>query len=310
MIIAYIVDILNLDNLWTQHELEHIILTTKEDMPLPKDIEIEVLQSVMVLLVAVNINETLATHSYMQPLTGHDRVYQFLRVLDQDIQQSKVVIYYIGKFGSCTAAIRDVPPGFQTHGSVLVEADQCFPNVGTIISVGVAFGIKQKVKMCDVIVSSKIITKDKTGYKHGEFLSRVEGITVSPQLVKLFTQNVQWPNNAIKKRLNDNKIPIPNVKSGIILSGTYRSDDPVMKLALDKNIDPEAIGIEMEETQFHAETQQPMVTTIVVKAVCDFGDGIHSKTYQPTAALIAADLVHKCLSDPQAYEIFKGLLCS
>ena len=279
-------------------------MTTKEDAPLPKDIEAKVLQSVMVLLVAVNINETSAAHSYLQPLDGHENIYQFFKTLVQDGQQTNFVIYYIGKYGACTAAIRNVPPGFDSTSHVLMMADQCFPNLSAIISVGSACGIKKKVKVCDVLVSSEII---KTRDKSGGYLQSGEATTVSPQIVKLFSQCEQWPNSAISKRLNNNRISKPKVKAGLIVNGPYQVDDSVMKRILVRNMFPGAIGIEMEETHIFADTQQSMAKTIIVKAVCDFGDGKYAEIYQATAALIAADLVHKCLSDPQAFEMFKGL---
>ena len=285
-------------------------MITKEEVPLPKDIEAKVLQSVMVLLVAVNINETSAVHNYLQPLDGHKNIYQFFKTLDQDGQETNFVIYYIGKYGACTAAIRNVPPGLEVYNStssVLMMADQCFPNLSAIISVGVACGLKKKVKVCDVLVSSKHIDYNKTRDKSRRYLQGGEATAVSPQLIKLFTECEQWPNDAIRKRLNDNKISTPNVKTGIILSGPYHVDDPLMKPTVIKKHVPEAIGIEIEGTHFLPETQLSIASTIIVKAVCDFVDGKDTKNYQATAALIAADLVHKCLSDPQAYEMFKGL---
>ena len=280
-------------------------MTTKEDVPLPKDIEAEVLQSVMVLLVAVNINETSAAHSYLQPLDGHENIYQYFKTLDQEGQQSTVVIYYIGKYGACTAAIRNVPAGVEVYNNtVLMMTDQCFPNLSVIISVGVACGIKKKVKLCDVLVSTKVINYDKASDGSGGY--REVTTTVSPQIIKLFTQCEQWPNDTIRKRLNDNEISIPIVKSGVILSGSCNVDDPVMNKILKKQFS-KAVGIETEQTNLFTDTQQSMTNSIIIKAVCEFGDGKYNEMYQPTAALIAADLVHKCLSDPQVYEMFKGL---
>ena len=272
-----------------------------KDVPLPKDIEAKVLQSVMVLLVAVNINETLAAHSYLQPLDGLENIYQYFKTLYQEGQQSTVVIYYIGKYGACTAAIRNVPAGVEVYNNtVLMMTDQCFPNLSAIISVGVACGIKKKVKLCDVLVSTKVINHDKASD------GREVTTTVSPQIIKLFTQCEQWPNDTIKRRLNDNNISTPNVKSGVILSGSCNVDDPVMNKILKKQFS-KAVGIETEQTNLFADTQQSVTNSIIIKAVCDFGDGKNNEMYQPTAALIAADLVHKCLSDPQVYEMFKGL---
>ena len=49
------------------------------------------------------------------------------------------------------------------------------------------------------------------------------------------------------------------------------------------------------------------LNVIIVKAVCNFKDGKDNEVYQPTAALLAADLVHVCLSDHQAFEELEGL---
>ena len=271
-------------------------MNEKEGIPLPKDLECEVLQEVMVLLVTVNINEFLAAYSYLQPLDGHNNMYTYSKVLNQ---QNQVIIYYIGKYGECVAAIRIVlPDATRVDSSTLMIADQCFPNLSAIISVGVACGIKRKAKLCDVLVSSKVLNY----YKTSDSLPREEAITISPQLIKLFTQSKGWLNNVIRQYLNYNKISTPKVKSGAILSGPYHVEDPVVE---DINSVPEAIGIEVEKTHVFSENQQYI---IIVKGVCDyFGDGKYTKLYQPTAALIAADLVYKCLRDPQIYEVFKGL---
>ena len=287
-----------------------MILSTKQDICLPVGIEARLLQSVVVLLVTVNVNETLAAHGYLQPLNGHKHIYQFSKIIDEGGQQPKTVIYYIGRYGNCPAAITDAQPGFEIHGSassLVVMADKCFSNLGVIISVGIACGIKNKVKMFDVLVSSKLINYMKANNEHGGYLQKRETITVSPQLTKLFTQLDDWPIDHIKKRLNDSGMKLPNVKSGTILSGPY-IDDPAKKEALIEMFGSEPIGIEEDRAQLFVESQQTSINTIFIKAVYEFGDGIkNSKEYQPTAALLAADLVHRCLCNPQAHEIFRGL---
>ena len=45
-----------LGNLWTQHDSQDKVLST-----LPEDIKDKVLQSIMVLLICANVNETSAT---------------------------------------------------------------------------------------------------------------------------------------------------------------------------------------------------------------------------------------------------------
>ena len=303
MIDSITVSSYHVDNfLWTQQDLEEFASTSKEDIFLPTDIENEVLQSILVLMVTANINETSATHGYLQPLDGHKCIYQFVQYIRESGQNPILVIYYIGKYGSCPAAIRDIPPDMDMNGDVSMMANQCFPNLCAIISVGVAFGVGKNVKLCDVLVSLKIVNYED---EHSKYSPKVKSITVSPQLIKLFTQFVQWPNDDIRKRLNDNGLHVPNVKCGAVLNGTYIVDDPAIKIALFENFS-EVMGIEMEETHLFIDTQQTMTNTIIIKAVCDFGDGKYNEMYQPTAALLAADLVHKCLSHPKAYEMLKG----
>ena len=273
---------------------------------LPKDIEVDVLQIVAVLLVTVHRNELFIIYKYLQPLDGHKYVYRF----KQDGQQNELVTYYIGKYGACPAAIRYAPPGIAMHyttSSIPIMAYQCFPNLGAIVSIGVACGIKKKVQMCDVLVSSQVLNYDKAIDIHQEYLPKGKAITVSSQLLKLFTQPVQWPDDAMKKYLKDHRQRNPNVKFGVILSGTYPVDDPAMTKTLVKQFADEGIGIEMDGAYLFPENQQTTVNNIIVKAVCDFGDGKNITKYYHTAALLAANLVHKCLSDSHAAKFFKGI---
>ena len=285
------------DNLWSQYDLENFDLTTHEGIPLPKDIETEVLQIVMVLLVTRNVNEFLATYGYLQPLDGHDNIYKF----DQGRQQTKVVTYYIGRYGACPAAIRNISSDYEMHNSTLT--DQCFPNLGGIISVGVTRGIKGVAKLCDVLVSSTVVNFDISRVKEEP---NAEAVVMSPQLSKLFAQPIQWPNDEIKKRLSGSGQKIPNVKSGAILNGPQLVDDQTIQ-KLVETFAHEAIGVEIGGPALFSVNQGSTSNTIIVKAVCDFGDGNNIEKYQPTAALLAADLVHECLTNPAAHEALKGL---
>lgn len=288
--------------------MEQIYLNAKSKIiPLAKKDEAEVLNIVMVLLVTINNNEISATLNYLQPLDRHEYIYEFIKDTNKDGQQTKTIIYYIGKYGACPAAIRATSSDPEVHGNastMSMVVDQCFPNLNAVIRVGVACGIKEKVKLFDVLVSSEVVDYNKTKFKQGEYLPIEKAITVSPKLLELFTHCIQWPDDALKKHFNDKGIQIPSVKSGVVLNGPYLVDDP---RTLIENFVPKAIGIEIEGDHIFVATQHTMTNFIIVKAVCDFGDGKYSKTYQPTAAILAADLVHNRLSDPQAPEFFKSL---
>ena len=256
-------------------------------------------------MVTVHRNEISIIRKYLQPLEGHEDVYRY----KQGRHQTEFVTYYIGKYGACPAAIRYALPGIAMHcttSTVSIMAYQCFPNLGAIVSIGIACGIKKKVQMCDVLVSSQVLNYDKAVDIHQEYLPKGKAITVSSQLLKLFTQPVQWPDYAMKKYLKDHRQRIPNEKFGVILSGPCPVDDPAMTKTLVKQFADEGIGIEMDGAYLFPENQQTSVNNIIVKAVCDFGDGKNTTKYRHTAALLAANLVHKCLSDPHAAEFFKG----
>ena len=283
----------NLGNLWTQHDLYKKVLSHNVPIPLPENTRDEVLHSITVLLVSTNEAETLAIRSYLRSLDGHEAIYQFN-------QDGKPVVYYIGKYGACPAAVTNVPHGFEVHISTL--ANQCFPNLCAIVSVGVACGIEGKVEICDVLVSSQVVNYDDVPLD--DQIPRDKPFSVSQWLKKLFSQPAHWPDYTIRKRLINNKIPMPNVISGVILSGPANHfDDPAVNSIIG-NLSSEAIGIEMQRAyHFTKDT----VNAIIVKAVYNFRDGMDNEEYQPTAALLAADLVHLCLSDRQASEKLKGL---
>ena len=274
--------------------------------PLPEIIRDEVLQNIMVLLVCANVNETSATLSYLDPLDGHKAIFRF-------DQNGKQVVYYIGKYGACPAAVTNVPH----EVDISTLAYQCFPYLCATVSIGVACGIKEKVQVCDVLVSSQNVNcdgeesikkeKETSTKKEKEKSAKNEKVisfTVSPWLIKRFSQPEHWPDDTVKEHLTDNGMPMPKVTPGVILSvPSYHGDDSTLNKSF-KELAGKAIGIEMERSYYFTKAT---LNVIIVKAVCDFGDGKDNEVYQPTAALLAADLVHVCLSDHQAFKEIEGL---
>ena len=279
-----------------QHDLKEMALNaTEEAIDLPEHIKDEVLSTIVVLLMTTNTNETFAVQGYLQNLDSHTDVYK--EHIDLGGQR---ITFYIGNYGICPAAIGVVPNDFEMHGStsnLTIMAYEVFPNLSTIVSVGIAYGVQKQVKKCDVLVSSKLVYFYKEYADHGETETQRKTIDVSNQLINVFNQPDGWPNKSIQKRLNYNHILLPNVISGVILSGLHKSED----------ITPDVIGIELEGANIFRGVLQNMANVISVKAVCDLETGEYSKTYQPTAALLAADLIYKCLTSSQAQKLFKGL---
>ena len=118
------VTVINIGNhVWTKHDLdERISNATKEAIWLPKAIMSAVLQSVLVLLVTTNINETLAAQGYLQQLHGYENVYKF----HQNEQGGKFITYYIGTYGSCPAALLSSYESAKSLSNLTLMACQCF----------------------------------------------------------------------------------------------------------------------------------------------------------------------------------------
>ena len=281
-----------------------VLNAMEEAIDLPENIKDKVLNDILVLLVTINTKETLATQGYLQNLYGHTNLYKFLKHIDLAGQKSNIT-FYIGKYGLCPAAIGVVPNDIEMQGSassLIAMAYECFPNLSTIVSVGIACGIQKKVKMCDVLVSSKVLYYDKENTDQGKTQRKI--IDVSNQLINVFNQPDGWPSKSIQERLKYTQISVPKVLSGVLLSGLHLINDPAMKY---EDIAPDVIGIDITGAHLLRGALKNMANIIIVKAVCGFNVREYSKTYQPTAALLAADLVYECLSSDQVHKLFTGL---
>jgi len=244
----------------------------------------------------------------LEPLKGHNSIFTYHHRVDSP-HSTDTAIYYLGQYGACVAAISKIDPGSVLRTGVSFApnlAYYCFPNLGAIICVGVACGVEGKTRMCDVLVSSKVVNYDKARVEDGGFTSRGEAIPGSGYLQQIFSQS-NWPHESkeICSRLSE---MLPEIHKGTILSGPYLIDDSKFKAKLLQSFANEAIGIEMEGSGLFAATHQTRTHCILVKSVCDFGDGKKNKIFQPTAAVLAADCVRHVLSDPQVPGILSNQL--
>ena len=289
-------------NLWTENELEAKLYESEEDKALPKEIKEKVLKSVIVLLVVVNRKENFAIRCYLKPLDDHSNVYLYTQ-REKHGDHIEHAVYIIGKYGACPAAVRIIPCFAKKNGGqsiVSMMAYSCFPNLGAIIGVGAACGVENKVQMCDILVSRNIIL-----YNEAKYLKGAEAITISAStfLSELFQHVVRWPNIAINSRLEDNGMERPKIEYGEVLCGPYLIDEIKIKKELIQKIASEIIGIEIEGAHLFATSQATNAHTIIVKAVCDFGDGKTKEEFRMTAALLSADCVNKVLDNPQLPDV-------
>ena len=92
---------------------------------------------------------------------------------------------------------------------------------------------------------------------------------------------------------------------GPVLSGEKLVDNPEEKADLFARY-PTAIGGEMEGAGFAAAAERRKCEWIVVKAICDWGDGTKQKHHQAFAAAAAVDLLTHVLNQVGALDALIG----
>ena len=276
----------------------------------------EIKSRIQILLVTANEIEYYAVIASLKPLDGYFCLVKYHHVMSNIT--GKNALYIFGKFGYFDAAVHKMPQqGPAAAQDVVTVAANCFGHsLNAIFAVGVACGVEKKAEMLDVLVSEKISvytaarisTKDDdddddddSEYK---IVNRGESnMQVSSFLQTYFDQPPKWPTKSSK--IASNLAKKPTLRKGNILSGNYLIDNKKFKKRLLKEFAYNAIGIEMEGAGLfhgHADSKYKIM---IVKGVCDFGDGKKNKRYQPTAAMLAVDCLMHYISSPQSPQKFR-----
>ncbi len=204
--------------------------------------------------------------------------------------------YYLGKFGAYKAVVTKCRMGSIGEGSVILAAQQAQIIWGprAIIMVGVAFGKDPtKQHLGDVLVASQIVPYE--GQRVGTDL--IFRNPIPPSNAVLLNRFENAPTWHFVRPKPDGKAC--NLQVGPILSGEKLVDDPDFKAWLFKRF-PAAIGGEMEGAGLCAVAGRFGVAWILVKSICDWGDGHKQDLYQPLAAAAAVSLVHHVLAQKTA----------
>ena len=268
--------------------------------------------TIQILLVTANKTEYGAALTFLDPMEGFTTLLKYHHVNNRI---NKHAIYIFGKFGYFNAAVHLMTQqGPAAAQDVVTVAADCFGNnLNAIFAVGVACGVEGKCKMLDVLVSktissyiaARIGTNSDGGYKIEN--RSTFNMQISSFLQTYFDQPPKWPGekSIVAKLLNK-----PTQLSGNILSGHYLIDNMEFKQKLLKYFAYDAIGIEMEGAGFIHDYPDTKYKIMVIKAVCDFGNGKKDKTYQPTAAVLAVECLKHCIGSspyiPQKLAEFCG----
>ena len=265
-----------------------------------------------ILLVTANEFENKAVLSFLKPIEG-DALLKYHYNWNLGFIR-KQAMYIFGKFGAVNAAVHlMVNQGSASAQDVVTVASACFGNsLDAIFAVGVACGVEEKSNLLDVLVSKSITCYNVSRYgttKDGkpEIINRdIANLQTDPSIIGRFNTPPFWPpttsSTSIVKRLTKP----PKMRMGQILSGDYLIDNKDHKKQLLKNFAKGAIGIEMEGAGLYHEYAQNDCKIMIVKAVCDFGDGSKDKSYQPTAALLAAECLHHYLREEDMPGVLRG----
>ena len=266
----------------------------------PDSVEANVLQGrTQILLLTANEHEYYAALAFLEPVEGDT----LLRCQHQYTGSlANVATYTFGRFGACNAAVQMMTfQGPAAAQEVITMAANFFgPNLNAIFSVGVACGVEGENKFLDVLVSK--LVSFYTVARHGTTDDRKHTITnrsianlpTSKLLLQHFSNPPEWP--AETSKIAKSLTKTPKLHKGLILSGDYLVDNKDFKYELLKNFAEEAIGIEMEGAGLYHDYRSHSYEVLIVKAVCDFGDGSKNKDYQPTAALLAVECLQHYLS--------------
>jgi len=202
---------------------------------------------------------------------------------------------FVGRLGVidvvlCMSAVGSV--GRDSSTIVTNELIQYWQVAGVIMA-GIAFGKDAtKQQIGNVLVSDRIICyeSERLGVTSRE--DRGSQPMAGPLLLNRFRNALGW----IFKSPSGQQC---GFQIGPILSGEKLVDNPDVKQKLFKRY-PTAIGGEMEGAGVAAAAERNRCEWIVVKAICDWGDGTKTKLHQEFAAASSVDLVEHVLNQPGA----------
>lgn len=167
-----------------------------------------------------------------------------------------------------------------------------------VFCVGFCGGLSNKVKLGDVVISSKLRTYSAIRVTASGIENRGVGVPLNRHLAKLILNaDAGW-----KPPLKD-ELKVKVIKNGVFLSGPEVVDKKERRAELIERF-PDATAIEMEGEGLYAAARDQEMEWVVIKGVSDFADGTKSATdaWKPFASVMAASLTAHILSDPTAFE--------
>jgi nucleoside phosphorylase len=209
-----------------------------------------------------------------------------LKAFSAEPQQARQVIgdkiyYALGIHGGAPIYMVQSEMGNATPGGALLTVRQAIQDLHpqVVIMCGIAYGLRPtQQKLGDILIAKQLTYYEpqKVDMRRGQ-IPRGDRTTTSERLLNRFrSADMDW--NGAKLHF------------GLVLSGEKLVNDPIFRERLIK-AEAEALGGEMEGAGLYAAARDAKVDWILVKAICDWGDGNKEDSIQTLAASNAAQFV-------------------
>ncbi|MCH7725112.1 MAG: hypothetical protein IH991_01330 [Planctomycetes bacterium] len=164
-----------------------------------------------------------------------------------------------------------------------------------VIMTGIAFGKDSKrQRIGDVLVSDRVISYEPARISENSVQQRGTHPNAGVVLLNRFRNAIGWT-------FSNPSGEVCSVHIGPILSGEKLIDDVEFKNKLFDEY-PNALGGEMEGSGVAAAADREKREWIIVKGICDWGDGTKNKLHQEFAAAASISLVVHVLNQPGAFD--------
>jgi nucleoside phosphorylase len=198
--------------------------------------------------------------------------------------------YDLGRFGEQRTVVTRCEMGTTGPNAAMLATQKAWEHwrPRALIMCGVAFGRDHtQQRVGDVLVAQQVVLYEPQR-QGDETIYRGPQPTTNATLFNRFRNPPRW------SFARPDRMPC-QIHYGQMLSGEKLIDNAEAKASLFRRY-PEAIGGEMEGAGVWSAAELNMMPWIVVKAICDWGDGTKNSKHQPLAAAAAASLVHYVLA--------------
>jgi nucleoside phosphorylase len=237
------------------------------------------------LFVTATDIETGALHEQMRPINGEGSL-----VLCA-IENNSYYLGKIGKYGIVHLQLDDM--GAMATGGVITTVIEAINewSPDAVIMVGIAFGRdSKKQKIGDVLIAKTVVNYERARISSSETISRAPETECGIVLLNRFLNIPGWSFKTGKTRVAKKHV-------GLLLSGEKLVDNEQFKKNLVKDYRA-SIGGDMEAFGLYVAAKRRGVSEwLVVKSICDWGDGnkFQQKKFRQSQAAKAAVSLCRCV---------------